>query len=264
MQTNSQLSRSSRVSTGLLSPHRLVASLALAAIALGATACSSSSSPSTTTTTGGSGATTTTAAGGSTTSTTAAGGASLAQIEAKLQDGQSATFLATYKLTSKSTGKTPTERSRSPTTDRTPLRLHGDLGHLRGDRHRLEVGHLLQVLWCLAVLQRRPRTTIGASLAGIEDLYGSKAALGALKADSAVAGVKESTSSVDGTAVTCFTFHATTTTGSWTYCVTGNGVLAEANTQNTAGTSSLVLTSLTSSVSASEFTPPATPTSSSS
>jgi hypothetical protein len=253
------------VSTGLLSPHRLVASLALAAIALGATACSSSSSPSTTTTTGGSGATTTTAAGGSTTSTTAAGGASLAQIEAKLQDGQSATFLATYKLTSKSTGKT---------TNGTITIAHDGSDSLFGFTETSATFEEIATGSKSVICSKSSGawqcysgalgTTIGASLAGIEDLYGSKAALGALKADSAVAGVKESTSSVDGTAVTCFTFHATTTTGSWTYCVTGNGVLAEANTQNTAGTSSLVLTSLTSSVSASEFTPPATPTSSSS
>jgi hypothetical protein len=249
-----------------VSSGRLAASLALAAIALGATACSSSSSPGTTTTTSGSGATTTTAAGGNstTTSTSASGGASLSQIETKLKDGQTATFLATYKLTSKST---------SNSSNGTLTIAHDGSDSLFGVTEASgtfeEIATGSKSVICSKssgawqCFSGALGASISGSLTGIENLYGSKAAVAALKADSSVSGVKESTSSVGGTPVTCFTYHATTTTttGSWTYCVTDSGVLAEANTQNTAGSSSLVLTSLTSNVSASEFTPPATPTS---
>jgi hypothetical protein len=170
--------------------------------------------------------------------------------------------VATYKLTSKSTGKT---------TNGTLTIAHDGSNSLFGFTEPSgtfeEIATGSKSVICSKssgawqCFSGALGASISGSLTGIEDLYGSKAAVAALKADSSVSGVQESTSSVAGTAVTCFTYHATATTGSWTYCVTDSGVLAEANTQNAAGSSQLVLTNLSSNVSASEFTPPATPTS---
>ena len=97
---------------------------------------------------------------------------------------------------------------------------------------------------------------IGASLSIFVKDFGAKAAIAELAAAS---GGTISSSTVDGQAVTCASFK--TSSGSYKVCVTSQGVMAEVVGQNTQGTFTLTLTSLSSSVPSNEFTPPAKATS---
>jgi hypothetical protein len=104
--------------------------------------------------------------------------------------------------------------------------------------------------------------TLGASLSALTDLYGSKAALTTLKADeSSSSDVTQSSKTVAGQNVSCWTFHAASNGGVYTDCVTSNGVLAEEYGQSATTKFQVVISKFSTTVPSSEFTPPATPTS---
>jgi hypothetical protein len=240
---------------------------ALAGIALGASACSSSSSSATTTTTSPSGSSTPTsssASGSSTTSTTSAssGGASLSQLESKLSSGQVATFAATYKLTGTEAGKS---------VNGTLTVAHSGTSSLfgvvtaQGAFEEIVTGTTSVICAKQAAAWEcfggASAASLGASVAAFSDLYSSKAALALLKSDSALASdVTESSSTVAGQPVSCYTFHAKTDNGLYTFCVTASGVMAEWYGSDTTGNWKLLVSSYSSSVPSNEFTPPATPT----
>ncbi|HXY43052.1 MAG TPA: hypothetical protein VEH29_02590 [Acidimicrobiales bacterium] len=102
--------------------------------------------------------------------------------------------------------------------------------------------------------------SLGASLTALEDVFGSHAALEYLRA-LAPAGthLTQSTGSFAGQSVSCWTATTASNSGTYTYCVTSAGVIAEAIGKDSTSSWRMVLTSYSSSVPSSEFTPPATP-----
>jgi len=94
-----------------------------------------------------------------------------------------------------------------------------------------------------------------------ENLYGSQALAQYLKADANIAvGTATSSKTIAGQQVTCVSFHLTTSSAHWTYCVTSQGVIAEAEGSASTGTFAMTMTSYSTNVPGNEFTPPATPT----
>jgi hypothetical protein len=93
-------------------------------------------------------------------------------------------------------------------------------------------------------------------------LYDPKDESSALKADEASAyDVTSSSTTVAGQSASCITFHSHTDSGVYTICVTSGGELASLTGSDTQGSWKATLTSLTTSVPSSTFTPPASVTS---
>ncbi|MGO8877563.1 MAG: hypothetical protein ACLQNG_17605 [Acidimicrobiales bacterium] len=262
MSTNAARSRLLRLSRG-----RITAAAALAALALAAAACSSSSSPTTTTTVASGSSTTTAAAAGgsSTTSTTSgSGGAtSLSELESKLAAGQNATFVATYSLSGTNDGQS---------TNGTFTVAHSGTSSLfsvdetKGSFEEIATSSATDVCTKSAstwtCFTGPEASTLGSTISAFSDVYGSKAALALVQAHLAQAGATSSSSTVGGQPVTCWTWKDTTTgsAGTYTVCVTSSGVFAQEKSTTSTGTNTVTLQSYSTSVPASEFTPPATPT----
>jgi hypothetical protein len=103
--------------------------------------------------------------------------------------------------------------------------------------------------------------SLSAGVTAFVNIYGSKAALDALKAESTgLKGVTTSTSTFAGQTVTCITYHSTVDDSTGTFCVTAAGVIAEWKGTSSTGSQQMVLKTYSTSVPSSEFTPPATPT----
>jgi hypothetical protein len=97
-------------------------------------------------------------------------------------------------------------------------------------------------------------TEVSASLNVFLNDFGTKAWLAELTAAS---GGKVSSRTIDGQSDTCISFNAKTGTGSYTICVTSQGVLAEGTGQSAQGTWTVKLTNFSTNVPSNEFTPPA-------
>ncbi len=244
---------------------RVATALAIVAVILGASACGSSS-PSATTSSTPSGSTTpgsSTSPGSSSSSTTQASGSSaLSGIEAKINSGQTATFAATYSLTATSeAGKTLTITLAHANSDS----LFGVVTS-SGQFKEFLVGTTSDVCvnssgtWmCYSGAGSAEFATV---IKEFEDAYGSTALAQYLKDDANIAqGTSTSTKTIAGQQVTCVSYHLTTSAAHWTYCVTSQGVIAEAEGSASAGTFAMTMTNYSTSVPSSEFTPPAKATS---
>jgi len=245
------------------SRRRVGATIALAAIALGAAACGGSS-PSTTTTSGSS-TTSTSGAGGNTTTTSAGGAASLSQLESKLASGEAATYVATYKITGATSTGTPTSG--------TFTLAHSGSNSLvaatepNGSFEEITTG-------TTSIICSKSSSTgawmcfggsevgsLGAGLTALTNVYGSKAALATLRAEAAkVSHLSESSSTIAGQSVNCWTYTSTTTSGTYTFCVTSAGVLAQLKGHSSNGNYEMDLQTYSTSVPSNEFTAPATVT----
>jgi hypothetical protein len=243
-------------------PGRIGVAVAVAILVAATAACGKSSSS--TTSTAGNSTTSTTAAGGSssTTSTTSAankGKAALSQVETKLQAGQTATFLGTYKVSGTTGGISTFTVAHSGTSS--SFGIASQTGAFEEIETAASTVVCAQSSGKWQCFTGTTAQSIGASLNSFVNIYGSKAALEALKNyESSAVGASVSSKSVAGQAVTCVTFRYPAQNGSYTYCVTDQGVLAEWSAQSSAGHWALVLSSFTGNVPASQFTPPATPT----
>lgn len=260
MSTNAARCRLLRLSGG-----RLAATAALAALALAAAACSSSSSPTTTTTVASGSSTTTAAGGSSTTSTTSSsgGGTSLSQLESKLAAGQNATFVATYSLSGTNDGQV---------TNGTFTVAHSGSSSLfsvdetKGSFEEIATSSATDVCTKSAstwtCFTGPEAATLGSTVSAFSDVYGSKAALALVQAHLAQQGATSSSSTVGGQPVTCWSWKSTTTgsAGTFMVCITSGGVFAQEKSTTSTGTNTVTLQSYSTSVPASEFTPPATPT----
>ncbi len=99
-------------------------------------------------------------------------------------------------------------------------------------------------------------------MSGLVDNFSAKSELAKLKAEESGAyGVSTSTKTFAGQSVSCLTYHTHANSGTYTVCVTPEGILAEALGQDGSGHYSLTLSKLTPGVPSNEFTPPAKPTS---
>ena len=250
-------------------PGRIGVAVAMAILVAATAACGKSSSS--TTSTAGNSTTSATAAGGSTTSpggnssttsTTSAAGkakAALSQVETKLQAGQTATFLGTYKVSGTTGGISTFTVAHSGTSS--SFGITSQTGAFEEIQTAASTVVCAQSSGKWQCFTGTTAQTIGASLNSFVNIYGSKAALEALKNfESSAVGASVSSKSVAGQAATCVTFRYPAQNGSYTYCVTDQGVLAEWSAQSSAGHWTLLLSSFTANVPASQFTPPATPT----
>lgn len=241
---------------------RLFGALALGVLAVGAAACGSSSSSPTT-----SGATTSsspTSTSSGATTTTAAKMSTKAEIAALAKDlsgSEAATGNATYSLSGNEGGKSVSGTIQIAHSGGDEL-----FGFVEGTNQFQEIKNGKTSAICAKsngtwnCYNGSIASTIGASLTEVEDLYGSKAEVAALKAnESGAYGVSTSSQTIGGQSASCTTFKTHTDNGSYTVCITSAGVLAKAYGSSTNGTYTLTLTSYSSSVPASVFTFPATP-----
>jgi hypothetical protein len=247
-----------------MSARRVTAIFALGALALGASACGSSSSSGTTTAPGGSTTATSTPGSTSVTTTTkpASSKSALAAIASKLGSGQSATFLADYRISGTESGKAVNgtfEIAHSGTNslfsfDESASQFEEIGSGSKGTVCAKTSGH-----W--TCYSGAGAAAIGASVKDFENLYGSKAELTELKAEESGAyDVSSSTETIGGQSATCATFKTHTSNGSYTVCITAQGEMAEVRGTTTTGTFTLTLSSYSTSVPSSAFTLPATPT----
>jgi len=257
MTTTATSPRLLRTNRALTPRRRIAGALALAAIALGASACGSSSSSPTTSSAASSSTTSSSSASSSTTSTSSTSSATnIAAIEAKLAAGETATYLATYTLTGPNTSGTFTLAHDGTSSLVGFASKTGNFEETTsaGKSYICDKQSTAAAWTCYGGAEV---ATLGASLTDIAAIYGSKAALESLAAAS---GATQSSSTFAGQPVTCWTYHSKTSSGAYTVCVTGAGVIAEWKAQDSTGQSQMVLTSYSTSVPSSEFTPPATPT----
>lgn len=240
----------------------------LAALVLGAAACSSSSSGTTTTTTQSS----STSSGGTSpssssssapSSTSGSSSSSLSQFASKITGGQGATYVATYSLNSSTSGASETG---------TLTIAHSGSSSLFGVTTKKgttnasfeEIITAGKTTICAKTAATWTcfggalSTELGTSLDPFLHLYSAKSQITTLKAEEAGAyDITSSSKNVGGQSVNCITFHTHTNPGVYTVCVTSQGVLAEVDGQNSSGHWTLTLTSLSTSVPSTEFTPPA-------
>jgi hypothetical protein len=250
-----------RTMTARLSRH-ITGAVALSAIVLGVAACGSSSSTGTTTTTTAAGSTSTTSTTTSTSTSAPPTAASLAQIEAKLSAGQSASFVATYAVKATTSG---TNQSINFTVGHAGSSTAFSIAEPQGSFEEIAVNN--KDTWCVKsagswkCYTGSLGATFGASLNVFLDDFSESATLDRIRAERAGAyETSSSTGTVDGQAVTCITYHTHTDSGVYTVCITSQGVLAQVVGTNTQGHFTETLTSLSTSVPSNEFTPPATPT----
>jgi hypothetical protein len=235
----------------------ITVALALCALVLGVSACSSSPSGTTTTTPA---ATTSTGAGSvTTTSKPASSDASFAQFGSKLEAGQSATFLADYSVNGEANG--------SPITGTMKVAHTGSTGVFaistpKGAFEDIEAG--AKDTYC--GMESGAKWTcftgslgalVAKALLAFTNIFSQKAAFAAVQADEHGAyDVSRSTTSVAGQSASCLTFRTHVDAGTYTYCATSQGVLAQLNGQNASGHWTLKLTSISSNVPSGDLTPP--------
>jgi hypothetical protein len=267
--TNSRWSLRATTSAGLA--RRVTVAAALATVVLGVSACSSSTSTGTTTTSPQTGSTPTTGGSGSTTPTTTAtnttkpgnSGASLSQFGSKLAAGQSATFVATYKVSGTSAG-----HSESGTFTIAHDGSSSLFAITESKGAFEEIGVSGKATFCAKQTGKwicfggALSKTFGASLDPFINLYSAKAQAAVLKTEEAGAyDVTTSSKNIAGQSANCITYHSHTDNAQGTICVTSQGVMAEAFGSSTSGTWTLTLSSFSSNVPSNEFTLPAAVTS---
>jgi hypothetical protein len=212
----------------------LALGIAVAALAAG---CSSSSS----------GSTTTTKAAPATTTTGAAGGtASVSNLSTRLANGKGLTYSATYTVTSPTESGTLTAERMPPGSSRFDVTFQGK---------QAVVINTPSTTYVCDLAKSPAECVTGAPdpAAGLEELIDPNPVISELQA-SAAAGRKAvtfSSQTVAGQPSTCATITSPPHPG--TFCVTEQGILASV----TASNGSIVLTSFTTDVPASDFAPPA-------
>jgi hypothetical protein len=240
--------------------------LALGAFALIGAACSNSSTAGTTTTTSSptsNSTTSSTTAGSSTTSSTVAG-ASIGQISSDLSSGTVSTFLAKYGFTSTEAGKT---ESGTLTLAHSGSDFLFGIKFSTGSFEEIETSSSTVVCSATAATWMCYGGALEKDFAGsidaFQNLFDPAKQSAALKAEEAGAyDVTSSSTTVAGQSASCVTYHSHTNNGVYTVCVTSGGELASLNGSNTSGSWKASLTSLSTSVPSSTFTPPASVTTS--
>ncbi|MGO9557531.1 MAG: hypothetical protein ACLPQS_14065 [Acidimicrobiales bacterium] len=242
---------------------RVTAILAFGALALGAAACGSSSSTPTTAASGGSTSAPTSTSAGATsttpTTTAASGSSALAALASKLSSGQSATFLAKYNLSGTESGHALNgtfEIAHSGTSS-----LFG-FDETAGQFEEIASGGKSTI--CAYVggkwecFTGSEAAAFSGAVTSFENVYSSKAELAGLKAEETGAyDVSSSTQTVGGQSASCATFKTHTNNGSYTFCITAQGEMAEVKASTSTGSVTLTLSSYSTSVPSSTFTPPA-------
>ena len=257
-----------------IKPSRVAAGLALVTVAaIVAAGCSSSSTPTTTTTasassttsttsTATSSTTTTTTAAASSTTTTSAG-ASGSGLLSKFQAGQQATFIATYKVTSGTstslTSLTIAQQGSDSLFGGTSSSGKFELVNL-GKKSYICSGQTSSGTGGMCLSEGA-----AASEADLFKMYEPGYYLPYFQAAAKASGgqVSYSSKSVNGISLSCVSVtDPTGKTGTGTFCVTDQGVLGYVawTGATAADNGSFEITSYSTSVPASEFTLPATPT----
>jgi hypothetical protein len=245
---------------------RVITGIALATVILVVSACgsSSNSAKTTTTSTGASGSTSSSTSAASSTSSTssASGSASLSKIESQIETGQSATFVATYSVTA----------STQSTTMKLTLAHSGSdslfgVVNTTGQFEEILAGTATDICvqesgsWHCYSGVGGAGAAFATMIKEFENAYSSTTLAQTLKADESTAvGTATSTNTIAGQPVTCVSYHLTTNSDHWTYCVTSQGVIAQAEGSASTGTFDMKMTKYSASVPNNEFTPPATPT----
>lgn len=241
------------------SPRAVTAALTVPILAICLSACGSSSpssgqKPS---------STKSTAAKSSSGSTGSSSGVSIGSFESKLLSGEHSTYLAKYRLNGQAGGTstvgTMTVAHQNANTLIAAATARGSFEEIIAAGKVTICANEAGAWHCFngSILGQFERL-----LKPLLRLYSVKGQLAALKDEQRTAyDVTSSTRSVGGQTVNCITYHSHVDAGVYTVCANAQGVMAEAIGQNTSGHWTLTLTSLTSSVPGSEFTPPAAPTS---
>lgn len=102
-------------------------------------------------------------------------------------------------------------------------------------------------------------STIRVEVEAFSKVYTNEGAL-ALAREAAMEkdyGLTTSSKTVGGVSSQCWTYRTHVDHGAYTFCLSSSGALTEANGTSSAGTWSMTLTTLSMSVPAKEFTPPA-------
>lgn len=241
--------------------------LALGALVLGATACSSAKSAGTTTSTttqpgSSNGSTTSSTNATTTTSKPASAKATLAAFESRFAGSAGTSFVANYHMSGDSGAK--------PFTGTLTIAHDGSsslfsVATATGTFEEITAKGVASL--CLLhtgkweCLGGTLMSELDGSIHPFQDLFSSSAQLQRLRAEEATAyDVTESSSTVDGQSVNCVTYHSHIDSGSYTICLTSQGLMASVNGQNTTGHWTMTLTNLSTTVPATEFTLPATVT----
>ncbi len=240
---------------------RLVSVAVISLVALGATACSSSSStPTTSSTSSSTPSSSTPTSSSSTPTTTANTQAELNRLANQLQSGQNATFVASYSITGSSFNGTGTMTLAHSGTNSL-------VGFSTSSGKFEEMGSGSTAVFCEATgstwqcFKGSNLASLEVSLTDMVKNYSSSAMITALKADTSLAtDVSQSSQTIAGQPSTCVSFTLTTTSGSATYCASSSGVMDEFEGHSATSSVKVILSSFSSSVPSSEFTPPATPT----
>jgi hypothetical protein len=246
---------------------RLATLAGLLALVATASACGGSSSSATTTTASpaGSGGSSTSSPSASSTTSSAGSATSISQLESKLSKGEAATYAATYDISGVNSGVTTTGTFTLAHSGSSSL-VAADMK--QGQFEEIDTAGKVDVCvkssgtWQCFNGGIGEAASMTAALQDLVNVYGSKAALGALtRYEASLSNLTESSGTFAGQAVSCWTFHTKSLNGSYTYCVTSAGVIAEWISKNSLGHAKMVLTSYSTNLPASEFAPPAAPTS---
>jgi len=233
----------------------------LVGVGCGVAACgSSSASPSSTAspTTAAAGGSSTTAAGASST-TQPSGKSAISQLGSKIAAGQSATFAATYAVTSTENGKTVNGTFKIAHDGSDTL---FSFTEPQGSFVEIVTKAKSTVCARVAGAWKCFSGPLGAEVAksanAFIDNFSPKAELAKLKAvEGGAYDTSTSTQTFAGQSVTCITFHTHSNKGTFTVCVTAQGIPAEAVGTDESGHYKLAMSNFSSSVSSDEFTPPA-------
>ncbi len=239
----------------------------LAAVGLSVAACgSSSSSPSSTNSSSpGAGGSSATTSGGSSVTTSggssgskAAGKAAISQLGSKIAAGQAATFVATYTLTSAQNGKVVNGTFKiahdATNTLFSFIGPQGSFVEIISKAKSTVCAHVSGAWKCFGGALA---AEVAKSASALLD-FSPKAELAKLKAlEGGAYDTSTSSQTFAGQSVTCITFHTHSNNGTFTVCVTAQGVPAEAVGTDTSGHYKLAMSNFSSSVPSNEFTPPA-------